>query len=202
MNIKKFAAKDLITIGLYTVLLFIVQSIIIVIASPLMAFAPPLTPAIGMFFGGIVYMLMALRVSKRGTLLLMGTLTGIFFALMGTPIILPYCILTAFIVELTLLKGNGSQYKNRHRQAIAYGIYGAFFSIGSYMTIYLLGSSQLEKMRYSKEAIDELIYFAYSPIWMTIGLIGGFILSLSGCYFATKLLQKHFVKAGYLYMKK
>ena len=31
---KKFAAKDLITIGLYTVLLFIVQSIVIVIASP------------------------------------------------------------------------------------------------------------------------------------------------------------------------
>ena len=90
-------------------------------------------------------MLMALRVSKKGTLLLMGTLTGIFFALMGTPIILPYCILIAFIAELTLLKGDGTQYKNRNRQAIAYGMYGAFFSIGSYITIYLLGRSQLEK---------------------------------------------------------
>ncbi len=200
MNTKKIAAKDLITIGLYTVLLFIVQSIVLVVASPLMTLAPPLTPAIGMFFGGIVYMLMALRVGKRGTLLIMGTLTGILFALMGSPIILPYCILIAFIAEFTLFKGEGSQYRNRHRQALAYGIYGAFFSIGSYMTIYLLGRSQLENMRYSKEAIDELIYFAYSPIWMTFGLIGGFILSIAGCYLATKLLQKHFVKAGYLHM--
>ena len=120
---------------------------------------------------------------------------------MGTPIILPYCILIAFIAELTLLKGDGTQYKNRNRQAIAYGMYGAFFSIGSYITIYLLGRSQLEKMRYSKEAIDELIYFAYSPEWMTIGLIGGFLFIFIRLLLRDKITTKHFVKAGYLYMK-
>ena len=78
MAIRSFRtidAKDLINLGLFTVLYFI-----LVIAASMLGFIPifiPLLAVICPFIGGIPFMLYLTRVKKFGLISLMGLLMGI-----------------------------------------------------------------------------------------------------------------------------
>lgn len=84
MAIRSFRtidAKDLINLGLFTVLYFI-----LVIAASMLGFIPifiPLLAVICPFIGGIPFMLYLTRVKKFGLISLMGLLMGILMLVGG-----------------------------------------------------------------------------------------------------------------------
>ncbi|WP_342442624.1 MptD family putative ECF transporter S component [Lysinibacillus sp. FSL K6-0075] len=198
MKTSKWQAKDLITIGLYTILIYIIHNVISIILSPIMLYIYPYMSGICLFFSSIVYLLMAIRVGKKGTLLLMATVTGFIYTLMGAPLMLPFFIVAGIVGELTLLSGDGTQYRQVKRQAVAYGIYGILFGSGAFVMIYVLGTEFFESMKYTKSFIDRILEYAYSPLWMASGLAASFFLSWLGCMISKGILSKHFVKAGYI----
>ncbi|WP_253907600.1 MptD family putative ECF transporter S component [Bacillus sp. WMMC1349] len=195
---SRLTAKDFISIGLYSILIYIVNAIVSMVLSPAVFVAMPLISGICLFFSATVYLLMAIRVGKRGTLFLMAVVTGIIYTLMGVALMLPFFAAAGLIGEITLLPGNGTQYRQIKRQAIAYASYGALFGMGAFVTIYALGSSYFEKVNYPQTLIERTIEFAYSPSWMISGLVFSFVFAWLGSIFSTRLLQKHFVKAGYI----
>ena len=65
MKTSKWQAKDLITIGLYTILIYIIHNVISIILSPIMLYIYPYMSGICLFFSSIVYLLMAIRVGKK-----------------------------------------------------------------------------------------------------------------------------------------
>ncbi|KAA6449341.1 MptD family putative ECF transporter S component [Bacillus swezeyi] len=194
----KLQAKDFISIGLYSILIYIVNAVVGIALSPAIFAAMPFISGVCLFFSATVYLLMAIRVGKRWTLFLMAVVTGIIYTLMGVALMLPFFAVAGFIGEIMLLPGNGYQYRQANRQALAYAAYGTLFGMGSFVTVYALGSSYFEKINYSQELIEQIIEFAYSPIWMISGMVFSFILAWLGSILATRILNKHFVKAGYL----
>ncbi|OZI12581.1 hypothetical protein CEW92_05305 [Bacillaceae bacterium SAS-127] len=198
MKTNKLLAKDFITIGLYTILIFIAQTVVNMIMTPFTVVAMPYISGTTLFVISLVYMLMAIRVGKSGTLFFMAIVQGLIYTLMGAPLMLPLFIIAGLLGELTLLKGDGSQYRNVTRQGFAFGLYGAVYATGGVMNIYVFGKESLDKMQFSPEIVDRMVSYAYSPMWLSIGIGFSFIMAIIGCHLSKKLLNKHFVKAGYI----
>ncbi|NWL89093.1 hypothetical protein DMN77_16160 [Paenibacillus sp. 79R4] len=192
---QKLRTKDYILIGIFSILIYIVNAIVGIALTPVMAFAMPLISGVCLFFSATVYLVMAMKIGKRGTLLLMAVVTGLIYTIMGVPLMLAFFILAGLIGEAVLFKGDGGQYRRISRQALAYAAYGALFGLGAYVTIYVYGSDYLEAM-YDPEMRERMAYFAYSPVWIIGSSAFSFILTLLGSLLAAKLLRKHFMKSG------
>lgn len=191
----RLKTKDYILVGIFSLLIYIVNAIAGTLATPFMASALPLISGVCLFFSAVVYLIMAIKTGKRGVILLLGLVTGIVYAIMGIPLLLPFFALAGLLGEAVLLKGDGSQYKRVKRQSLAYAVYGSLFGLGGYVTVYIYGSAFLEAM-YSPEMSESMRRFAYSPAWMLGSLLFSFALALAGCYFASSILKKHFLKSG------
>lgn len=198
MSKQKIASKDLISIGLFGVLMFIVEKIVSIVLSPVTLYILPVVSGICTFFMAIIYLLMSFKVGKKWTITLMGAIMGIFFMLMGVPIMFPFCVLSGLIAEATLLKGDGAQYRNFSRQALAYSVYGTLYGLGTYVIAFLFGKTYFEAVHYSLEMIGKIFYFLNSPLWMVLGVVCSFVLTYLGMLFGRIILKKHFVKSGYI----
>ncbi|GAA0375382.1 energy-coupling factor transport system substrate-specific component [Bacillus horti] len=193
---KKLKTKDYILLGIFSLLFFAVNSAVGFILTPFMATsAMPLISGGSLFFAATVYMIMAMKIGKRGVLLFLSIVTGLIYALMGIPLLLVFFTLAGVLGEVTLIKGDGNQYRNVHRQALAYAVFGALFGMGAYVTVYVYGSDYLTEM-YDEAMRESLMQFTYSPAWMIGGFLFSFVMSILGCLLATKILNKHFIKAG------
>lgn len=131
-SVQKIEAKDLINLGLFTVLYFV-----IVIAASMLGFIPifiPLLAVICPFIGGIPFMLYLTRVKKFGLISLMGLLMGILMLVGGMG---PWSILTGAIFGLladATLRSGG--YASAARSVLGYGIF-SMYTIGNFIFIVL-----------------------------------------------------------------
>ncbi|WP_372632327.1 MptD family putative ECF transporter S component [Cohnella sp.] len=192
----KLQTKDFILIGVFSILIYVVNAIVGFALTPVMATAAmPLISGVCLFFSAVVYLIMAMKIGKKGVLLLLAIVTGLFYTIMGVPLMLPFFVVAGLIGEATLVSGDGSQYRRLARQAIAYAAYGALFGLGAYVTVYVYGSDYLESM-YSADMRERMLYFAYSPAWIAGSMAFSFGMSVLGSLFAATLLNRHFVKAG------
>ncbi len=203
MTTRKLVPRDYIAIGLYSVLLFIINAIVMVVLTPVINYAMAFVFGICLFFTAIVYLLMAIRVSKRGTLLMMALTIGLFYTLLGAPFMLLFFALAGLAGEATLWPGDQqrSQYSSIKRQALAYAVYGAIQCNGIFIMIRLFGTQYFEQGNKSPQEVAQLLYFSHSANWLLINAAFSFGCALLGCMFAHTLLKKHFYKSGFLTIK-
>ena len=78
---NKIEAKDLITLGIFTVIYFVIGAALSLLVSiPIMV---PFFPAVWALINGTVFMLYTTKVEKFGLVTLMGVLTGLLVGLTG-----------------------------------------------------------------------------------------------------------------------
>ena len=193
---RKLKTKDYILIGIFSILIYVVNAIVGTVLTPIMgATSMPLISGICLFFSAIVYLVMAMKIAKRGVLLLQCIVSGLVYTLMGVPLMLPFFAIAGLLGEAVLFRGDGSQYRQLKRQSLAYATYGCLFGIGSFVTIYIYGSDYLANM-FASDTLERMLFFAYSPTWIVASLVFSFVMTLLGSWFASKMLNKHFIKAG------
>ncbi|MNW43737.1 hypothetical protein D3C74_209480 [compost metagenome] len=192
----RLKTKDFILIGIFSILIYVVNAVVGSVLTPIMgAAAMPLISGFCLFFSAIVYLLMAMKIAKKGVLLVQCVVNGLVYTLMGVPLMLVFFSLAGLLGETVLYPGEGGQYRSLRRQALAYATYGGLFGIGSSVTIYVYGGDYLANM-FAKDTLERMLYFAYSPIWVASSIVFSFAMTLLGCWFASRLLNKHFIKAG------
>jgi len=188
--------KDYILIGVFTVLIYIVNAVIGMAMTPLIGItAMPLIAGVCLFFSSVVYLIMAMKVGKRGTMLLFALVTGLFYTMMGVPFMLAFLAVAGFLGELALLGGGVRAYRSFIRQSIAFGVYGMMFGLGSFAMVYIYGGAALQDM-FAPQTLEAIIGFSQSPLWMIGSALFTFVLTLLGCLLGKSLLRKHFVKSG------
>lgn len=197
MRMKKgLITKDYILIGIFSLLIYVVNAIVGFALTPFMATsAMPLMSGVCLFFSAVVYLIMAMKIGKKGVLLLLSIVTGLIYSMMGVPIMLLFFAAAGLLGETALLRGDGTQYRRLGRQALAYAAYGSLFGLGAYITVYVYGGDFMKEM-YSPDMRERMLYFAYSPRWIIGSVVFSFVLTIAGSLFAAKLLNKHFIKAG------
>ena len=170
---NKLQAKDLINLGLFTVLYFVIGCCV---AIPI-GFVPIFLPILGALWSlitGIPFMLFLTRVKKFGMVAIMGILSGLLGDL--------------------ILKSGG--YKSAKKSLIGYAVF-SLWMVGTYIPMYFMVEDSWTSFAasFGEEYADQVM--AVMPMWSIVLVIAGiFVFAIFGGLLGKALLKKHFVKAG------
>ena len=174
---NKIQAKDLINLGLFTVLYFVIGCCV---AIPI-GFVPIFLPVLGALWAlitGIPFMLFLTRVKKFGMVTIMGVPLGAVFGLLGD----------------LILKSGG--YKSAKKSLLGYAVF-SLWMVGTYIPMYFMVEDSWASFAasFGEEYADQVM--AVMPMWSIILVIAGiFVFAISGGLLGKALLKKHFAKAG------
>lgn len=188
-------SRDYISLGIYTVL-FLVVTMMVIFASAMSVFAYPFGIALAAIPGAIIYFLMRLKVPKKGSVLLSGLVIGAIEFLIGAgwPVALGICV-GAILAEIITSAGD---YKKFWQTSIGYGLFMTSFAIGTYGPIVYM-KEFIEKQKTSNSLNQEFMnslekFLDPKLLVLIVGVT--FLLSVIGCFFAKKVLNKKLKKAG------
>ena len=188
---KRIEAKDLITIGIFTAIYFV-----LLFAGGMVGYVPilyALLPLIIPILCGIPFMLFLTKVKCFGMVTLMGVLLGGVMVLTGhtfVPIITG--IVFGVLADLIFMIG---KYSSKKCSIIGYSIFSVWI-LGMLMPFWVMKDS-FEKMMYDSmgDAYTNAILDIFDKVsWSfpIMAVIGGLI----GAFFGLAVLKKHFKKAG------
>ena len=190
---NKMQAKDLINIGLFTVLYFVLGCCV---AIPI-GFVPIFLPILGALWTlitGIPFMLFAVRAKKFGMVTIMAVLSGLLMGLTGMGF---WGILTGSVFGLLgdLVMKSGS-YQSAKKTILGYGVF-SLWMIGTYIPMYFM--VEQSRADFAKSFGDEYAdkVMSVMPMWSIVLVIAAiFLCALLGELIGKAVLKKHFAKAG------
>ena len=190
---NKMQAKDLINIGLFTVLYFVLGCCV---AIPI-GFVPIFLPILGALWTlitGIPFMLFAVRVKKFGMVTIMAVLSGLLMGLTGMGF---WGILTGAVFGLLgdLIMKSGS-YQSVKKTILGYGVF-SLWMVGTYIPMYFM--VEQSRADFAKSFGDEYAdkVMSVMPMWSIVLVVAAiFLFALFGGLIGKAILKKHFVKAG------
>ncbi|WP_455520976.1 MptD family putative ECF transporter S component [Parvimonas micra] len=193
MEIEKLKIKDLVTIGVFTVIYFVLMFL-----SGMIGMVPILYlayPAVAGIITGIVIMLFMAKVQKLWGLFILGLICSFIVIAMGnTYIILIHALISMAIAEFVRKIGG---YKSFKYNMLSFTIFNTW--ICGFLMQILLAKDKVIEMAETKgmgyDYIMKLIALLNfrNMIFVYIGAIVGGII---GAYIGKVFLKKHFEKAG------
>lgn len=191
----KLSGRDLVTIGIFNAIaLVLYMTAAFILATTILGgfFAT----GVGFFIAATPYILMAVKVKKRGVFWISGILLALFALSGGHIPHLVMAILGGFLAEWIC-----GSYEHSFRIFIGYAFFALCDYLGTYGHVILWGPNafikRAEKWHFTKEQIESALnLFTFNWIF-AFGLFT-FILAFLGAFVASKLLKKHFEKAGLL----
>ena len=193
MKMEKLVIKDLVTIGVFTVIYFVLMFL-----SGMVGMVPILYlayPTLAGIITGIAIMLFMAKVQKPWGLFILGLICGFIVIAMGnTYVILIHVVISMAIAELLRKKG---EYKSFKCNMLSFAVFNTWIC-GFLMQILLakdkvIGLAETRGMGH--DYIMKLIALLNfrNMIFVYIGAIVGGII---GAYIGKVFLKKHFEKAG------
>ena len=188
---NRLNAKDLINVGIYTAICAVIccavaiSGVIPIMMVLLVVFVP--------IFTGIPYMMFMTKVKKFGMILILNILMGALMWVTGMSwYALAVGTASGLIAELIYRAGN---YNRKWNGIIAYAISG-IYCWANYFGIFFNADAYFStRQNYGQEYIDAVT--GLLPVWMCpVLLVIDIICGIIGGWIGTKVLKKHFVKAG------
>lgn len=190
---NKLQAKDLINIGLFTVLYFVIGCCVAIPVGMVPIFLPILG-ALWVIITGIPFMLFLTRVKKFGMVTIMGILSGLLMGLTGMGF---WGVLTGAVFgvlgDLVMKSG---EYKSIKKGMLGYAVF-SLWMIGTYIPMYFMAEQSKADFasQFSEEYAERVM--SVMPMWSFILVaVSIFLFSFLGAFLGKKLLKKHFAKAG------
>ena len=193
---NKRTVPDLISIGVFTALYFVLVTIATFGSAAIApGFNNVILPAVCALISGCVYMLLAAKLQKFGGISVMGIVMGLFFMTSGHFIIsfaanIVMGIVADFVARV-------SSYKSKKGLLLSYvlfsyGLFGPIIPMWFMKDAYV---ANLEARGKDAAYIADL----FANINMTtfvIAVAATLVCALVGGWFGQKMVKKHFVKAG------
>lgn len=195
MKKDKLNVSDLISIGVYTAIYFILVAIATFASALLPGFSNAFLPALAALISGAVYMLMVSKVQKFGAISIMGIVMGIFFFVSGH-FILSFAanIICGILADYVASIG---KYKFKKWILISYVIF-SYGITGPILPLWFMKDSyvaSLEARGKSVEYISKVFNFINTGSFF-LCMVSILICALVGGIFGMEMVKKHFVKAG------
>lgn len=190
---EKIQAKDLISLGLFTVLYFVLGCCVAIPIGLVPVFLPVLG-ALWTLITGIPFMLYAVRVKKFGLVTIMAILSGLLMGLTGMGY---WGILTGAVFGVLgdLLMKSG-EYRSAKKTILGYGVF-SLWMVGTYIPMYFMVEQSRADFAagFGEEYADKVM--SVMPTWSLILVVAGiFVFAILGSLLGKAVLKKHFVKAG------
>lgn len=193
---KNIQMKDLISIGVYTAIYFIICAI----SAALTVFIIPgysyaFIPVISALLSGTIYMLMVAKVPKFGAISIMGSIMGVFFFIIGR---FPGATVIAIVISvLADLIAYGFKYRNKLGILFSYIVF-SFSLIGPVVPMLFFPTFYMEELTEQGRDMNyiEGVFSSVSDYTMIILTVLIIVLSIVGGIFGQRMMKKHFEKAG------
>ena len=190
---NKLQAKDLINIGLFTVLYFVLGCCVAIS----IGFVPIFLPVLGSLWTlitGIPFMLFAVRVKKFGVVTIMAVLSGLLMGFTGMGFWgVPVGLVFGLLGDLIMKSG---EYRSAKKTLLSYGVF-SLWMVGTYIPMYFMADQARADFAagFGEEYADRVM--SVMPMWSIVLVVAGiFLCALLGGVIGKAILKKHFVKAG------
>lgn len=191
MDNKKLKVKDLVSIGVFGVIYFVLM-----FGIGMMGMIPILFliyPTVLGIVAGTVVMLFMTKVQKPWALFIFGMISPlVMFAAGHTYVVVVLSLIVMIIAELIRKIGNYNSFKYN---MISYAIFSTWIC-SSMMQMLLAKEVYIEHCRMMGDnyvvALEKLITYPH----MALVALGAFLGGILGAYIGKALLKKHFEKAG------
>ena len=185
--------KDLITVGVFTALYFVVF-----FGFGMLGLFGPAVHAVGIVLGslanGIVFALYITRIRKPGMIFLTGIISSLLMVLTGHAwTTLVTAAVFSILAEIVLARG---RYRSARASALAYGVFSLWVA-GPILPLYYQHDAYIadigKKMGDGYARAWETLF---SPAFLLGLLVVVFVSSFLGGRLGQKMLRKHFMRAG------
>lgn len=195
-NTNKLTIPDLISIGVFTALYFVLVTIATFSSALLFpGFNNVVLPAFCALISGCVYMLLVAKLQKFGGISVMGIVMGLFFMTSGHFIIsFAANIVMGIVADFVAKAGN---YKSKKGLLLSYvlfsyGLFGPIIPMWFMKDAYV---ANLEARGKDATYIAELFANINMGTFI-LAVVLTLVCALIGGWFGQKMIKKHFVKAG------
>ena len=195
-NTNKLTIPDLISIGVFTALYFVLVTIATFSSALLFpGFNNVVLPAFCALISGCVYMLLVAKLQKFGGISVMGIVMGLFFMTSGHFIIsFAANIVMGIVADFVAKAGN---YKSKKGLLLSYvlfsyGLFGPIIPMWFMKDAYV---ANLEARGKDATYIAEL-FANINMGTFVLAVVLTLVCALIGGWFGQKMIKKHFVKAG------
>lgn len=191
---EKLQARDLINVGVFTAIYFVV-----IMAIAMLGYIPIFIVLLGVLcplIGGIPFMLYLTKVKKFGMVLITGIICGILMLAFGMGYWSIFTTIVFGIIAEFILKSG--DYKSSKKSVLSYGIFSMWF-VGNYIPMFVTRNQYFESLRsgFGDQYVNTLL--TYTPNWSFWVLFAScFISGILGGLLGRKVLKKHFERAGIL----
>lgn len=192
MEKSKLQAKDLINVGIFTAIYFV-----LFFAGMMLGYIPIFIPLLGFvcpILCGIPFMLYLTKVKKFGMVSLSGIILGLLNMLIGSGVlVLIFGVIFGIAADLIMKAGKYSSWKCT---LLGNGVFSLWI-MGFVSRMFLTRTEFFESLvsGYGQEYVDTLM--SYTPGWMfPVLFIVTFIGGILGALLGKAVLKKHFEKAG------
>lgn len=191
MNENKLKIKDLVTIGVFAIIYFIIMFSVGMIGMVPILFL--IYPTILGVVTGVIIMLFMAKVQKPWGLFILGVLSPLLMFAMGhTYVIAVHAVVVMFIAELVRKAGN---YNSLKCNMFAFAIFNTWIC-GSLMQMLWAKEKYIElSMMMGKEYVDILERLITYP-HMVLVYVGAIVGGIIGAYIGKVFLKKYFSEAG------
>lgn len=194
-NNYKLKGKDLITIGIFSAVYFVINFAFMILGGihPVLWI---LMPGFIALFTGVPFMMLAAKVQKPWVIALMGLITALIYFATGqfTVVILVTFVISCVLAEIV-------RYTTKFNSYTGNSIAFAVFSIGmtgSPLPIWLFHDSFISQITEQGMPANYILALEKisSPTMLIIMFVAPIIGALIGTLIAKVMMRKHFVKAG------
>ena len=193
---NKLTVPDLISIGVFTALYFVLVTIATFASVAIFpGFNNVVLPAFFALISGCVYTLLVVKLQKFGGISVMGIVMGLFFMISGHFIISFAANIVMGIVADCVAKVG--KYKSKKWIILSYVLfsYGLF---GPVIPMWFMKDAYVANLvARGKDAVYIAELFAnINMVTFVLAVVATLICALVGGWFGMKMIKKHFVKAG------
>ena len=194
MNEKKLKARDFITIGIFTAILWVVQMVIMYLGflSPfIVAGYAVLIPIVT----GIPMMLYYARIEKFGMLTITSVIVAILLFIFGMGFLgAPICIAAGVIADLIAKSG---EYKSWKKTVISCGVFNLWVS-ASYLPLVLTADSYKQSLIEGgfDASFADTLFTLVTPATYPVIILLCFVCGGIGAFIGKAVVRKNFEKAG------
>ena len=191
----RFNAKDLINIGIFAAIYLVVYTTVGIIVG-LTVIGALASNAIASLFTGVIYMLIACKIRKRGAYFITGMAMALLIVTSGNIYGIIGAVIAALVSELI---ANRNRYRKISDLILAYMAVTTINFISYCLPMYSATQEYMaqavERWHLNQQAIDA--YTKYLN-WTTFGvlIVLNIATSFVGAWIGVKILNKHFRKAG------